>query len=93
MHEVDIFRLHEGKTVADVRRWRKENEGGPPQADAMGGMLDSHDIHRVGWLRKNFTPGRYVLHCAMPVLTAPQTTNQEITHADVGMVQEIEISE
>jgi hypothetical protein len=93
MHEVDIFRLHEGKTAADVRRWRKEDEGGPAQADAMGGMLDSSDIHRVGWLRKNFTPGRYVLHCAMPVTTAPQMTNQEITHADVGMVQEIEIKE
>jgi hypothetical protein len=93
MHEVDIFRLHEGKTVADVRHWRKEDEGGPAQADAMGGMLDSHDIHRVGWLRKNFTPGRYVLHCAMPVTATPQTTNQEITHADVGMVQEIEIKE
>ncbi len=93
MHEVDIFRLHEGKTAADVRRWRKEDEGGPAQADAMGGMLDSHDIHRVGWLRKNFTPGRYVLHCAMPVTATPQTTNQKITHADVGMVQEIEIKE
>ena len=93
MHEVDIFRLHEGKTVADVQHWRKEDEGGPAQADAMGGMLDSHDIHRVGWLRKHFTPGRYVLHCAMPVTATPQTANQEITHADVGMVQEIEIKE
>jgi hypothetical protein len=93
MHEMDIFRLHEGKTAADVRRWRKENEGGPAPVDAMGGMLDSHDIHRVVWLRKNFTPGRYVLHCEMPVTTAPQTTESKLTHADVGMVQEIEIKE
>jgi len=91
MHEVDIFRLHEGKTAADVRRWRKEDEAGEAQGDALGGMLDSHDIHRVGWLRRNFIPGRYVLHCAMPVTTTPQTANHEITHADLGMVQEIEI--
>lgn len=93
MHEVDIFRLHEGKTVEDVRRWRKEDEGGPAQADAMGGMLDSHDIHRVGWLRKNFTPGRYVLHCAMQVTADAHSGDQKITHADVGMVREIEIPE
>jgi len=23
MHEVDIFRLHEGSTVEDLKRWRK----------------------------------------------------------------------
>ena len=46
---------------------------------------------RVVWLRKNFTPGHYVLHCEMPVTTA--ATDTELTHADVGMVQEIEIKE
>jgi hypothetical protein len=93
MHEVDIFRLHEGKTMTDVRRWRKEDEGGAVQADAMGGMLDSHDIHRVGWLRKNFTPGRYVLHCEMPITSNSETTSLGTTHADLGMVQEFEITE
>ena len=29
MHEVDFFRLHDGRTVADLKRWRKENPGGP----------------------------------------------------------------
>ena len=46
---------------------------------------------RVVWLRKNFTPGHYVLHCEMPVTTAAAGT--ELTHADVGMVREIEIKE
>ena len=87
MHEVDIFRLHEGRTVADLNRWRKQQGHGPAPADAMGGALDSHDVSRVVWLRKKFTPGRYVLHCEMPV------TNTELTHADVGMVREIEIKE
>jgi uncharacterized cupredoxin-like copper-binding protein len=87
MHEVDIYRLHDGKTVADLNSWRKQPGNGPAPAEALGGALDSHDVQRVVWLRKTFTPGRYVLHCEMPV------TNTELTHADVGMVREIEIKE
>ena len=66
MHEMDIFRLHEGKTLADVRRWRKDDDRGSAPVDAMGGVLDSHDLNRVVWMRKNFTAGRYILHCEMP---------------------------
>ena len=28
MHEMDLFRLHEGKTVTDVTRWRKDDSRG-----------------------------------------------------------------
>jgi hypothetical protein len=87
MHEVDIYRLHESKSVADLNSWRKQQGHGAAPAEALGGALDSHDISRVVWLRKKFTPGHYVLHCEMPV------TNTELTHADVGMVREIEIKE
>src|SRR6266513_2159616 len=87
MHEVDIYRLHEGSTVEDLKRWRKQHEGGPAPAEALGGALDSHDIRKVVWLRKEVVPGHYVLHCEMPV------TNTKLTHADVGMVREIEIKE
>jgi hypothetical protein len=93
MHEVDFFRLRDGKTVADVNNWRKANGRGEPPVVALGGALDSHDIKRVVWLRRDFSPGRYVLHCEMPVTTDSQTTNQQITHADVGMVSEINIEE
>jgi len=93
MHEVDFFRLRDGKSVADVNRWRKANGRGEPPVDALGGALDSHDIKRVMWFRREFTPGRYVLHCEMPVTSDSQTTNQQITHADVGMVREIKIDE
>ena len=87
MHEVDIYRLNEGSTVEDLKRWRKQHENGPAPAEALGGALDSHDIKRVVWLRKEFVPGRYVLHCEMPI------TNTKLTHDDVGMVREIEIKE
>jgi hypothetical protein len=87
MHEVDIYRLHDGSTVEDLKRRRKQHDNGLSPAEALGGALDSHDISKVVWLRKNFTPGHYVLHCEMPV------TNTELTHADIGMVREIEIKE
>jgi hypothetical protein len=87
MHELDIYRLHDGRTVTDLTRWRKEPRSEPAPADALGGVLDNHDVHKVVWLRKTFIPGRYVLHCEMPI------ANTEMTHADAGMVQEIEIKE
>lgn len=93
MHEVDFFRLRDGKSVDDVNRWRKANGRGEPPVEALGGALDSHDIKHVVWLRRDFSPGCYVLHCEMPVATDSQTTNQEITHADVGMVREIRIED
>jgi hypothetical protein len=93
MHEVDIFRLHEGRTVADLNGWRKQEGHGPAPADALGGALDSHDLSRVVWLRREFTPGRYVLHCELPITTSASATSTKITHADVGMVREIEIKE
>ena len=44
-------------------------------------------------MRRNFTAGRYILHCETPLVTNAEPTNQEITHADLGMVREIEIEE
>ena len=93
MHEVDFYRLHEGKTVAELNRWRKQDGRGPAPADALGGALDSHDVKRVIWLRKKFSPGRYVLHCEMPLTTGASPASSGITHADLGMVREIEINE
>ena len=93
MHEMDIFRLHPGKTMADLRQWRKDNGSGPAPVDSLGGALDNHDIRRVVWLRRNFSPGRYLLHCEMPLTANSQTTNQESTHEDLGMMREIEVKE
>jgi hypothetical protein len=93
MHEMDIFRLHPGKTVADLRQWRKNDGPGSAPFDSLGGALDQHDIRRVVWLRRNFSPGHYLLHCEMPVTANSQTTNQELTHDDLGMMREIEVKE
>jgi hypothetical protein len=86
MHEADLYRLFDGKTPDDLRKWRKEDESGVAPARALGGVLDNHDIKRVVWLRKTFSPGRYVLHCEMPM-----NDGKKSSHADVGMVREIDI--
>jgi len=95
MHEVDIFRLHDGSTIADLNRWRKLEDSAKPTdmpapADEMGGVLDSHDIHRVEWLRRMFVPGRYAFSCEMPA-PGGQYQDDHVSHADLGMVQEFEI--
>ena len=92
MHEADIFRLHDGRTAADVARWYSGKGPSVPPAQALGGALDSHDIRRVVWLRRTFVPGHYVFRCAMPVTTAA-AAHKDTIHADVGMVQELEITD
>jgi hypothetical protein len=94
MHEVDLFRLLGGHTVADLNHWRKREDAGlapdgEPPAVAMGGLLDSHDIRRVAWMRLRFEPGRYVFFCEMPM---PGDAPAGLTHADVGMAREIAIA-
>jgi len=91
MHEADLYRLDEGRTLDDLNRWRKEPAGAAP-ARALGGILDSHDLTHVVWLRKTLAPGRYVLHCEMPMNESSSGGNTEQTHADLGMARLIEIA-
>jgi hypothetical protein len=94
MHEVDIFRLRGDHTAADVNGWRKHDDSGMPTetADALGGLLDSHDIRRVSWLRRDFRPGRYLLHCEMPMDPTAMAGKVGATHADAGMMQEFSVA-
>lgn len=94
MHEMDLFRLRGGHTIADLSHWRKREDAGlapdtESPADAMGGLVDSHDIHRVAWLRRRFDPGHYVFLCEMPM---PSKTDSDLSHGDVGMVKEIVVA-
>ena len=92
MHEADLFRLPEGATAADPDRWYREGSGGAP-ARALGGALDSHDINRIVWVRRRFSPGHYGFHCAMPMNATATSNGTHITHADLGMVSVFDISE
>lgn len=94
MHEADLFRLLPGHDAADVRHWYKDSDlEGPPPAVALGGILDNHDVARVVWLRKIFVPGRYVLHCAMPMTSDAKSGDHQANHADVGMVTTFEVAD
>lgn len=91
MHEVDLYRLLDGSDVDDLLRWRKADREGATPAIALGGALDSHDIAATKWLRRNFLPGRYALHCEMPMAQDAQAGTQYATHADAGMVLPFEV--
>lgn len=90
MHEADLFRLLPGRTLDDLKRWRKAGKGAAP-AIALGGVLDSHDIGRVTWMRKTFSPGVFALHCEMPMNAAASGGASDLTHADLGMALEISV--
>jgi hypothetical protein len=45
----------------------------------------------VSWLRRDFRPGRYLLHCEMPMDQAV-TGKLEVTHADAGMMREFVVA-
>ena len=92
MHEADLFRLDEGRTVDDLKRWRKQGSG-PAPARALGGALDSHDITRVMWVRRAFSPGPYALHCEMPMNASAAGGPTDNTHADLGMSRVVTIPE
>ncbi|MGZ7039624.1 MAG: hypothetical protein ACXVJO_15725 [Thermoanaerobaculia bacterium] len=91
MHEADLFLLAKGRTTDDLNRWYKTKNRKAPPGTALGGADDSHDIRRVVWLKQTFVPGRYALHCGMPVTTAA-AAHKNTTHADIGMVQEIDVA-
>ena len=91
MHEMDIFRLLDGRDVDDLVAWRKADGKGEAPATALGGALDSHDLANVAWLRREFVPGRYALHCEMPMSHEAQAGTTYATHADAGMVLPFEV--
>ena len=94
MHETDIVRLEEGRTVEDVRAWFKNQERDPLPGTIGGGCMDSHDLKRVSWVRRTFEPGRYVFYCDMPMVQNAEpadTTAPRVTHADAGMFKEVTV--
>lgn len=91
MHEMDIFRLDEGKTIDDLRDWQKNHKQGPAPARAMGGVLDSHDLSRVVHLERFFEPGNYVLWCSMPMIQNATGGDPHVSHADAGMFKEFTV--
>jgi hypothetical protein len=94
LHEADLFRLHPGHSASDVQRWYKDDDlRDPAPADALGGVLDSHDTRQVLWLRHRFTPGQYVFHCGVPFDLHEKSGDKSPLHADAGMVMTFEVAQ
>ncbi len=63
-HELELARLHPGKTVADLEQWAGKMAG-PPPGDFLGGVSPLTP-GRTNDLIMDLTPGRYALVCFLP---------------------------
>lgn len=91
MHEMDVYRMHEGRNLEDLKSWYASGRRVPPPATALGGVLDSHTEGRTVWLRRHFAPGLHVAWCGMDMPTDPAMP--PVKHADVGMRLEFVVAE
>ncbi|HEU4365665.1 MAG TPA: hypothetical protein VFT13_09400, partial [Candidatus Krumholzibacteria bacterium] len=71
--------------------WQQDRDRVPLPGKVAGGVLNSHDLSRVVWVRREFTAGRYVLWCGMPILQTAEKADSAAAHAthdQAGMVKE-----
>lgn len=85
VHEVAVFQLLPGKTLADFQAWDASGMRGPPPAKPLGGFVGP-DVGGHGYFAATFVPGAYVLACGVPDAKdgKPHTTH--------GMIKEITVS-
>lgn len=91
MHEMDVYRLHDGRELDDLKLWYRTGRKTAPPATVLGGVLDSHDPGRTVWIRREFVPGRYVAWCGMDMPAGAGA--KPVTHADLGMVLEFTVAD
>lgn len=77
-HEMALFKLAPGKTLADVMSYLKSQQGAPPGSQA-GGLYDL-DPGQTSYLKQSVSPGNYVALC---FVTDPKT---HLPHAALGMI-------
>lgn len=64
-HDVQLFRMEPGATMADIDEWFHQPWKGSPKARPLGGMVGLEHGHH-GWFTTNLTPGDYVAICWIP---------------------------
>jgi LPXTG-motif cell wall-anchored protein len=80
-HEMVLFKLNPGKTLADVMA-----EGnGPPPFRSLGGM-QALNPGKSGWVTVNLQPGTYVAICEVP------DSRTGKSHAELGMVYQFTVA-
>ena len=94
MHEMDVFRLDEARSLSPTSEAGTSTASRDPAPAHVGtGVVNSHDVTRVVWVKEHFEPGRYVLWCEMPMTADPDAPVTDFTHADVGMHREFTVPE
>lgn len=78
-HEMILFRIEDGKTLADVTAWSAGGMKGPAPYDLTGGA-PTIPPGATSWVNLDLRPGNYVALC---VITSPTTMQQ---HVQMGMV-------
>lgn len=64
IHEINLMKLAEGKTIEDVMAWAQKPEGQPPFANVGG--YNGMDPKATGWIDLDLTPGDYIAICHVP---------------------------
>ncbi|MCE7985511.1 MAG: hypothetical protein DYG89_30420 [Caldilinea sp. CFX5] len=64
LHEINLMKLADGKTLDDVAAWMAQPEGAPPFHNVGG--YNALDAEKVGWMDLDLTPGQYVAICHVP---------------------------
>ena len=64
-HDVELFRMEPGATVADIDAWFHHPGKGSARARPIGGMVGLEHGHH-GWFTANLPPGDYVAVCWIP---------------------------
>lgn len=65
VHDVELFRMEPGATMADIDAWSQHPGKGSPKARPLGGMVGIEHGHH-GWFAVDLTPGDYLLVCLIP---------------------------
>ena len=63
-HEMDIYRIPEGRSIEDWIAWSRKGEPGEPPLELAGGGGDFFP-GREEWFPVNLTPGRYLILCSV----------------------------
>jgi hypothetical protein len=90
LHEMVVFKLHEGKTMADFQAVMEREMSGEtvPQEELPGDFVTGAYLSPglVSYWSHTFEPGNYILLCFVP---SPQ--NDMLPHVALGMIQEVTV--
>ena len=84
LHEIEIIRLADGKTMKDLGAWMKTMQG-PPPANAIGGVV-ALVPKTGGFVTVDLKPGNYVAICFLP------DAKDGKAHMEHGMTKEFKVN-